>query len=359
MTHAMPPPWKPGSSPARPARKRHGLATAHRILRRVSILSTALALCACVTTGAPQRGRDDARAELNAQFNQISLMLPGQYGNYEQFHSREQTAVNTSATTKTVPPPLLSLSITPMEDLSNQLDYLVEQRARDAKTGSRAFLWRLMILNNALVLRIVPRDRSDAAPCEIRLTAITGGYAGQSEPGQCAPGGAAEQQLGLLKKIVIEPGRISLSDQVVYLDTRQVRLESQLEFQRIKPFSGWAGVRDDAGEWRLAQAFTLHNDGDEVSLLGRDGEPLGLRLQLARIRYREDRDPILRLALWREQRNVAAAGVGAQGTGETDDAGTETVARWQMVGYAWADPTARQIGLNLDWFQAGLQVAQE
>ena len=313
---------------------------------------TTLSACVTTTTGGYAPPPQDAVGHrLNAQLNQLSLMLPGRYGNFQQYHDARSAARGAShpaATDNNLP--LLSLTIAAGSDSGDQLDYTVEQRTRGSGGEPRAFRWQLIHAGTAIVLRIVPRDRPGARPCDIPLQAVSGGYAGQSDPRLCSLGNDNGPQLGIRKEIAIQPGAITLADQVVDLNSGETRFASRLEFQRLVEFTGWAGVKDDSGEWRLARPFVLHNDGAETSLVAQDGTPLGIRLQLARVRYRDDQAPILRLAVFRVN----------NGEVTVDADGAETAPlNAAMVGYTWANRNASQIGLNLEWFQAGLEVDPE
>lgn len=281
-------------------------------------------LSACVTTGGPARppSTTPTASITDTQLNQISLLLPGRYGNFQQFHGQSQSTDGAKV-------PLLSLEISTPEDLSDRLDFSVTQETRNNSAdqgGTRGFLWQVVPTERLLVLRITPRARN-AQPCDVPLQAVEGGFAGQSDPRLCTVPSQQGPQLGIRKEIAIKPGSITLADQVIDLTSGQTKLNSRLEFQRMHEFIGWAGVKDESGEWQLAQAFQLHNDGAQVLLRGITGQSLGVRLQLARVKYRDDQPAILRLAVYKED---------------------------EIVAYGWADPNSPQVGINLDWFQAGL-----
>lgn len=291
-----------------------------------------LSLSACVTTGGPSQRNPAPQDNSALQLNQIARILPGRYGNFQQVHQQSR-----SGEERKIPP--LNLQIQASADLTESIEYLVEQSTPGQSESTRAFLWRLVATNGRLILRVLPRDRAGARPCDIPLQPTATGYAGQSDPRQCAVDNPSQAQLGVRKEIAITAAGLTLADQVIDLLSGQTRFQSIVEFQRISEFKGWAGVKDEQGQWRLARAFALHNDGDQISLIDAQGQPLGIRLQLARVNYREDRPAILRLAVYRENSDEAGSLGGAE-----------------MLAYSWAETTASQIGLNLEWFQAGLEL---
>ncbi|MCG8465309.1 MAG: hypothetical protein MI750_10730 [Xanthomonadales bacterium] len=317
------------------------LFTSKVIKRHLPWLCLLPLLSACVTEGgpAPRPESTPLARQVIQQLNQFNTLLPGRYGNFLQYHSEQQGITEAEAHRKTPP---LFLDIDIQSDLTEQLNFVVEQRNRGSQVPSRAFIWTIIATETQLVLRVTPRDRVGARPCDIPLKAISGGYAGQSDPRLCAIGNANGPQLGIRKEIAITRGQITLADQLIELNSGEIRIDTRLEFQRIAHFKGWAGVRNEHGEWQLSKEFALHNDGDQVSLMGRDGFPLGVKLQLARVLYRENKPPMLRLSVFKEPKKVAGKLV-------------DENARDELVGYSWAAISSGQIGINIDWLQAGLE----
>ena len=84
-------------------------------------------------------------------------------------------------------------------------------------------------------------------------------------------------------------------------------------------------------DWHLRRDLRLHDQGSRLPLLWRDGKPTGYSVELTRMEYRESHTEVLRLAL----------------VEDTDG---------KIVSYAWANPDASRIGLNLGWLQIGLDV---
>lgn len=113
--------------------------------------------------------------------------------------------------------------------------------------------------------------------------------------------------------------------------------DARAEARRVREYRGWAAVNGagpdasaDSRDWHLQQDLVLGSEGGEAALRWRDGGEAGWSLRLERLTFQEGSVPVLRLAA-------------------VDNADGSVLA------YAWADPDARRIGLNLGWLQVGLE----
>lgn len=111
--------------------------------------------------------------------------------------------------------------------------------------------------------------------------------------------------------------------------------------RKVRYYTGWAGVkvRGPAAtkadeEWHSAREVILHNEGQVWRILDAAGKPSGWSVELARLTYQETRTAVLKVGL-------------------IDEATGETVA------YAWANPEAERIGINLRWAQIGLRLKRD
>ncbi|MEM1231904.1 MAG: hypothetical protein AAGI15_15280 [Pseudomonadota bacterium] len=91
--------------------------------------------------------------------------------------------------------------------------------------------------------------------------------------------------------------------------------------QRIDPEAG-----DD--DYLFMRDLTAHNEGFKTPLLDKDGAPSGYTVELARLTQQTTQAAVLKI------------GVIEDATGKT-------------LRYAWADPFADRIGINLRWFTSG------
>lgn len=106
--------------------------------------------------------------------------------------------------------------------------------------------------------------------------------------------------------------------------------------RKVEIYTGWAAVNGggpqgagNGNDWHMNKAIHLGSEGSRSALVWRDGKPSGYSLGLERLTYREGNVPVLKLSI-------------------IDDATGVTLA------YAWANPDATRIGINLGWVQVGL-----
>lgn len=107
--------------------------------------------------------------------------------------------------------------------------------------------------------------------------------------------------------------------------------------RRVRVYGGWAAINGggpqasaDSRDWHMDRAIQLASEGGRTPLAWRDGRPSGYSLVLERLTYQDGNVPVLKLSV-------------------VEDASRRTLA------YAWADPHADRIGINLGWLQAGLE----
>jgi len=112
--------------------------------------------------------------------------------------------------------------------------------------------------------------------------------------------------------------------------------DAREDLRRVQTFSGWAAINGggpkaaaDSNDWHMDRAVRLDNEGGRYALHWRDGGASGYSLALERVTYRDGNMPVLKLSV-------------------IEDASGQTLA------YAWANPEATRIGINLGWVQVGL-----
>jgi hypothetical protein len=171
--------------------------------------------------------------------------------------------------------------------------------------------------------------------CSLRGTMDPSMMRAQADPAACtalAPGIGA--QAALLPLEVEHQGewlRVRVyADQARGPDARE-------ELRRVRIYGGWAAINGggprasaDSSDWHMARSLQLASEGGRVALNWRDGQPSGYSLLLERLAYRDGEVPVLKLSI-------------------IDEATTQALA------YAWADPDAARIGINLGWIQVGLE----
>ncbi|MBA8883371.1 hypothetical protein [Dokdonella fugitiva] len=113
--------------------------------------------------------------------------------------------------------------------------------------------------------------------------------------------------------------------------------DARESLRRVRRYEGWAALNGagptaaaDSNDWHTDRKVSLGNEGGRYALAYRDGRPSGYSLLLERLSYRDGNVPVLKLSV-------------------VDDATGRTLA------YAWANPEATSIGINLGWVQVGLE----
>ncbi|MBN8480071.1 MAG: hypothetical protein J0L88_00600 [Xanthomonadales bacterium] len=170
--------------------------------------------------------------------------------------------------------------------------------------------------------------------CALRAPAPVNGLAARADAAACAtvaPGVGVEA--ALLPLSIEQHGEIVrvrvYADQARGADAKSVA-------RRVQWFGGWAAINGagdkataESRDWHMDKGLRLDNEGGRASLKWRDGTPSGHSLRLERLTYRDGSTPVLKLSLVED-------------------------ASGQAIAYAWANPEATSIGLNLGWVQVGL-----
>ncbi|MBN8726397.1 MAG: hypothetical protein J0H15_01655 [Xanthomonadales bacterium] len=295
-------------------------------------LLTALALAACQSLPSPRA------PGLQSTFADIAR---GDYDNHGQVQaSRSQADV--------LPPPHVSVRISD----SGRKDWSLWQ-VRYSSTPAVAVTWAMRQLRDAdgSVALVPHRARAPAAgaaasfepadwlpldACALRVAVSGPRNQWQADAARCSaiiPGiGTEAAVLPLVVEVEGEWLRIRFNaDQARGPDARE-------DLRRVVPFTGWAalnGSGPDAApgsDWHMDRALQLGSEGGRTALAWRDGAASGWSLMLERPTYRDGSVPVLKLSV-------------------VEDASGRTLA------YAWANPDATRIGINLGWLQAGLERA--
>lgn len=279
-------------------------------------------LGACTTT--PDRAPSPDQAHLRA-LGEVAQALPGVYSNHMQWRQGASEAAG---------PYTLEVRRDGSGD-PRWLRILLAQSAAGEATRRFALELTPGARPDQFQGQFLPLGTAGALlePCNMNFTLVSAGFSGETDPLECRFG-EGDQAVGLLKEIAFDGQQIVIADQL-YDPASRTPLDDvrTLRFFRERRFHGWAGVRQ-GDSWRLASELVLHSEGDQIVPEDADGRSLGLRLQLARVLWREDQPPILRLSVYDE-------------------------ATGQLLGYSWADPDATQLGINLPDFQAGLTAAPQ
>lgn len=138
----------------------------------------------------------------------------------------------------------------------------------------------------------------------------------------------------------LSPDGLSLQDEVQHAGSVKAASQAAIVPSRNRSlcyFSGWTVVKkadravalEDQSMWSMVR-FVIHNDGQLLPIKDdKTGQDTGYSLQLAQLTYQNTRDPILKIGLIEN------------GSGLT-------------VACSWASTDAKQLGMNLRWFQTGV-----
>lgn len=105
--------------------------------------------------------------------------------------------------------------------------------------------------------------------------------------------------------------------------------------RRVQYYAGWVAIKRAGSEaapedrdWIGMRGLRLHSEGDGIAVVAEDGTPMGVRVQLARLTHRNSAVPVLTLRVLDEESG-------------------------RLLAYAWGEPGAERLGLNIGWLQAG------
>jgi hypothetical protein len=298
-------------------------------MKRILLLAPLL-LAACQSL--PHRTEDASSSATPAS-------IEGQYDNHEQIWAEREGGANPSAHVVVAIEPTRRPEWTIWHvrlDVAPPLSAAWAMRRVDATT------W---LPYRALVAAPAGGDAFDAAQwtpleaCALRGEAFGGGgVRARADVAACsaiAPGiGAQAALLPIGLEVEDEWLRLRL-----YADQARGP-QARAEARRVVYFGGWAaingggpGAAADSSDWHMDRNVRLSSEGGRAPLLWRDGKRSGYSLALERLTYRDGNVPVLKLSV-------------------VDDADGRTLA------YAWTNPQATRIGINLGWVQVGLDRAR-
>jgi hypothetical protein len=311
-------------------------------MRRLILLSV-LVLVGCDSFGGGTRAQTH-RATLPAG---NELVLSGEFDNHEQ--------VQTAGASVAVPHVRETLRLAE-NDRNGHLWLWRLQSGDGAGAAESAWLYRVATVEKGERYTFTPyRALDDAAraalvagkdfkfddkqwaeltPCTLSGERKDGKLVASADVGACSallPGLGATAAL-LPLKLTFDGDMLST---VTFAD--QARgADASIDARRIRFFAGWSAIngggpkmRPDNKDWHTRQDLRLSGEGGKVAVRWRDGAASGYSLELVRRTYPERKLTVLQL-------NVIEDATG------------------QVIDYAWTDPTASIVGLNLGWLQVGL-----
>ncbi len=295
----------------------------HARVIRAAMLLGAFTLSACTTTPTQVPVLEtDAIETLDR--NTFGALLHGDFNNYLQTWQQKQDEVD-------VPFPNEHIMMQVVTDEASLADATLATRAivgQPETTQRRWYTWNATkgeawVLNAGAQPPVTRGKLTRDPACDMTWRAAASGYEVSSIGRDCA----------LLQDI--SAIRLDREGMVVTVDG------DTLAFKRVRQFTGWMGVKKqrwdpEAGDddWVFMAKFGIHNEGEAVRLVDKDGTPTGYAVKLERLVYQNTRTPVLKLGL-------------------IDESTKKTIT------YIWSEPGSRRLGMNLRWFQVGLTAVAE
>jgi hypothetical protein len=197
--------------------------------------------------------------------------------------------------------------------------------------------YRALVATAALDKAFDPDQWVALDACTLRGAATASGLEVRADLANCATVAPGIGTTAALLPLEIRHDGDALS---VRLYSDQARgPEARIEARLVRWYSGWAAINGagpdataESSDWHMNRGLRISNEGGQANLAWRDGKASGYSLELERATYRDGNIPVLKLSV-------------------VEDASGRTIA------YAWANPEATRIGINLGWVQVGLDVA--
>lgn len=267
-------------------------------------------LVACAGSPQHEPGPDPALVD------RVAEVLEGRYTNHAQWQAQD---------TDESGPVTLEIGRIPVADAGR-----VGLGMTQSRPGSRARTFLLELEPDPRPDRLTGRFRPETSGdrwCPLEVMVRNDGFLARTDAATCRFGGDSGH--ALVKEIAHDGTRLVIGDRILAADNQPMGADRILQFDRIHRFTGWAGVRESAEDWRIAAELDLASDGWVSEPTDGAGMALGIKLRLGAYRWREDAPVVLRLTATDAE------------TGE-------------LLGQSWADADARSIGLALPALQVGL-----
>ncbi len=269
-----------------------------------------------------------------------TAVLDGEFDNHEQVWATRENA----ATAIVAPHIVITLAPTPHEDWSvwhihldaaTPLDATWAMQVVDAPAGKRMLLpYRALVAEPAMGAKFDAKQWTPLEACALHGTIATTSIQVAADMPACTalvPG--IGPQASLLPLAIEREGEWLH----VRLYADQARgAQAREDARKVQVFGGWAAINGtgpqgagDSTDWHQNRMLRLGSEGGRAALTWRDGKPSGYSLGLERLTYREGNVPVLKLSV-------------------IEDATGRTLA------YAWTNPEATRIGINVGWVQVGL-----
>lgn len=306
-------------------------------MKSILLVIALLSLGACAVLGtnkAPSQGIvGDAT---------LLQQLPGEYDNHAQVWQAEQAKV-------VLLPVQIRQHITAVKGQAGAWDWRLSMASGDGEPIVANWRYTLrtlasgsLMLTPARALPLASGEKTAAwaelAPCAMQGDSTDGHMRLAANKDACSAIIAGLGANAALLPLILDFDGKHLNIQT-YADMARGSNAEQ-SAQRVHWYQGWVAINGagpdavvDSKDWHMQRNLRIGNQGQDVQIQWRDGNPSGYSLRLESLDYRKRDMQVLRLSLIRDQDGDAVA-------------------------YAWGDPGAEHIGLNLGWVQIGLSSGQ-
>lgn len=146
-----------------------------------------------------------------------------------------------------------------------------------------------------------------------------------------------EKNIYISDTLKLTPSEIWIGDKAFDEEGNKIfGRDEQHKNRKVRHFKGWAAIKnseldpdaENPDDYTFIAGLRWHNEGGKAPLITKEGVDTGYTVELARLTYQNTGVAILKLGLIENE------------TGKT-------------AKYIWANPDAKQIGMNLRWIQVG------
>ncbi|MGB8635400.1 MAG: hypothetical protein WCD36_08935 [Rhodanobacteraceae bacterium] len=305
--------------------------------KSVLLAFSLISLAACAATGPITSDAQPGSAGATGNGDVLAL-LPGQYDNHAQVWQASQSKA-------ALPPVHVRQRIVASKGMDHTWDWQLTMTGADGKPLVAHWRYHLRSLPDGQLMmtpsRALPAKASTTDPQWAELTpcAMQGRATGGRLQLAASKDACSAIIAGLGSAAALLPLALNFDGKKLITKTYSDLARGNDAYQEARPvhwYRGWAAIngagpdaKADSKDWHMQRDLRIGNQGQDVAIRWRDGNPSGYSLRLETLHYLKRDMQVLRLSLVRDQ----------------DDS---------TVAYAWADPGAEHIGLNLGWVQAGL-----
>lgn len=275
-------------------------------------------------------------AVLERDLGRLAKMLPGIYDNQEQVYFEPELEVPDSARHDRMRIDVIALERSEADDpLFEWRRYDDEATAPSARglialavdADSEAIRMRRYTLPLQADTARASRSPQDIGTreCDVLWQRRAGQFEGKQDTTSCGDAAAAGDWLLAETELRLATASIGVNTDV----------DTPFVLRRARPFSCWVAVPlRDSERWHFDNDLELHDQGGSAEIVTDEPEPQRVRIRMRNVAWPSgtNRDSLV-LYVYRNDEDAAAS-------------------------YAWTEPTATRLAVNLRWMQASCTLAE-